>query len=80
MFKIDILSDKMNRHLQMKVMENNIVSGINSLKDEISNLKEIVIKNLQNDNENLDRKVRNWRDVQSMSLTIMLRSTVWSLQ
>ena len=80
MFKIDILSEKMNRHLQMKVMENNIVSGINSLKDEISNLKEIVIKNLQNDNENLDRKVRNWRDVQSMSLTIMLRSTVWSLQ
>ena len=34
---------KMNRDSQMKEMENNILS-INSLKDEILNLKEIVIK------------------------------------
>lgn len=38
----------------MKVIENNIVSSINSLKDEISNIREIVIKNLQSDKENLE--------------------------
>ena len=32
-------------------MENNILSNINSLKDENLNQKEIVIKNLQNENE-----------------------------
>ena len=37
-------------------MENNILSSINSLKDEILDLKEIVIKNLQNENEKLQQK------------------------
>ena len=44
----------MNQDWKMKVIENNIVSSINSLKDEISNIKEIVIKNLQSDKENLE--------------------------
>ena len=43
----------MNNQDQMKRMEDNIVSQINSLKDEIINLKEIVIRNLQNENEKL---------------------------
>ena len=43
----------MNNQDQMKSMEDNIVSQINSLKDEIINLKEIVIRNLQNENEKL---------------------------
>ena len=47
---------KMNQDSQMKDMENNILSSINSLKDEIPNLKEIVIKNLQNENEKLRQK------------------------
>ena len=37
----------------MKSMEDNIVNRINSLKDEIINLKEIVIRNLQDENEKL---------------------------
>ena len=62
----------MNQDSQMKDMENNILSIINSLKNEILNLKEIIIKNLQNENE-IDRNVRNLRDiVQSTSLTVML--------
>ena len=62
----------MNQDSQMKDMENNILSSINSLKNEILNLKEIIIKNLQNENE-IDRNVRNLRDiVQSRSLTVML--------
>ena len=44
----------MNQDWKMKVIENNIVSSINSLKDQISNIKEIVIKNLQSDKENLE--------------------------
>ena len=32
-------------------MENNVLSNINSLKDENLNQKEIVIKNFQNENE-----------------------------
>ena len=61
----------MNQDSQMKDMENNILSSINSLKNEILNLK-IIIKNLQNENE-IDRNVRNLRDiVQSRSLTVML--------
>ena len=44
---------KMNQDSQMKDMGNNILSGINSLKDEMSNLKEIAIKYLQNENEKL---------------------------
>ena len=46
----------MNQDSQMKDMENNILSGINTLKDEILNLKEIAIKNLQNENEKFRRK------------------------
>ena len=62
----------MNQDSQMKDMRNNILSSINSLKNEILNLKEIIIKNLQNENE-IDRNVRNLRDiVQSRSLTVML--------
>lgn len=48
------LVNKMNQDWKMKVIENNIVSSINSLKDQISNIKEIVIKNLQSDKENLE--------------------------
>ena len=34
-------------------LEENIVSSINSLRDEIINLKDIIIKKLQEDNEKL---------------------------
>ena len=47
---------KMNQDSQIKVMKNNIISSINSLKDEILNPKEIIIKNLQNDNEKHKQK------------------------
>ena len=47
---------KMNQDSQMKDMENNILSSINSLKDEILKVKEIFIKNLQIDNERLRHK------------------------
>ena len=40
----------------MKSMEENIVNWMNSLKDEIINLKEIVIRNLQDENEKLQHK------------------------
>ena len=67
----------MNQDSQMKDMENNILSIINSLKNEILNLTEIIIKNLQNENE-IDRNVRNLRDiVQSTSLTVMFWYIVW---
>ena len=44
---------KMNQDSQMKDIENNILSSINSLKDEVLNLRETVIKNVQNENEKL---------------------------
>ena len=47
---------KMDKDLEMKDMENNTLSSINSLKDEILNRKEIIIKNLQNENEKLRQK------------------------
>ena len=40
----------MNNQDQIKSMEDNIVNRINSLKDEIINLKDIVIRNLQDKN------------------------------
>ena len=43
----------MNNQDQMMSMEDNIVNQINSLKDEIINLKEIAIRNLQDENEKL---------------------------
>ena len=43
----------MNNQDQMNSMEENIVNQMNSLKDEIINLKEIVIRNLQDENEKL---------------------------
>ena len=43
----------MNNQDQMKNMEDNIVNWINSLKDEIINLKEIAIRNPQDKNEKL---------------------------
>ena len=46
---------KMNRDSQMKEMENNILST-NSLKDEILNLKEIVIKTSKMRMKNFDKK------------------------
>ena len=46
----------MNPDSQMKNVENNILSSINSLKDEILNLTKIVIKNLQKENEKLQQK------------------------
>ena len=36
---------KMNQDSQMKGMDNNILSSINYLKNEILNLKEVIIKN-----------------------------------
>ena len=45
----------MNNQDQMKSMEDNIVNRINSVKDEIINLNEIVIRNLQGENEKLRR-------------------------
>ena len=46
----------MNNQDQMKSMEDNIVYRMNSLKDEFINLKEIVIRNLQNENKKLRRR------------------------
>ena len=46
----------MNKDSKMKDMESNILNIINSLEDEIVNLREIVIKNLQNENEKLLQK------------------------
>ena len=43
----------MDNQDQMKSMEDNIVNWVNPLKDEIINLKEIVIRNLQDKNEKL---------------------------
>ena len=43
----------MNNQDQMMSMEDNIVNQINSLKDEIINLKELAIRNLQDENEKL---------------------------
>ena len=42
-----------NQEDQMKSMKDNIFNRINPLKDEIINLKEIVIRNLQDENEKL---------------------------
>ena len=53
---------KMNRDSQMKEMENNILST-NSLKDEILNLKEIVIKISKMRMKNFNKNVRDLRDV-----------------
>ena len=53
---------KMNQDSQVKDMENNILSSINSLKDEILNLKEI-FKISKMRMENFDRNVSNLRDV-----------------
>ena len=47
---------EINHDSQMKEMESNILISINSLKDEISNLREIVIKNLQHENEKVRQK------------------------
>ena len=53
---------KMNRDSQMNEMENNILST-NSLKDEILNLKEIVIKISKMRMKNFNKNVRDLRDV-----------------
>ena len=53
---------KMNRDSQMKEMENNILST-NYLKDEILNLKEIVIKISKMRKKNFNKNVRDLRDV-----------------
>ena len=53
---------KMNQDSQVKDMENNILSSINSLNDEILNLKEI-FKISKMRMENFDRNVTNLRDV-----------------
>ena len=50
------LAVKMNQDSQMKHMENNMLCSINFLRNDILNPKEIVIKNLQNDNEKLRQK------------------------
>ena len=65
---------KMNQDSQIKDMEDNLLSSVNSQKDEILNLKEIVIENPQNENEkNFEKNVSDLRDVvQSTCLTIML--------
>ena len=46
----------MSNQDQMKSMEDNKVNRINSLKDEIININEIVIRNLQDENEKLRRR------------------------
>ena len=45
-----------NNQDQMKSMEDNTVNRINSLKDKIINLKEIVLRKLQDENEKLRRR------------------------
>ena len=46
----------MNHDSQMKDMENNKLCCINFLKGKILNLKQMVVKNFQNDNEKLRQK------------------------
>ena len=59
----------MNNQDQMKSMKDNIVNQINSLKDEIINFKEIVIRNLQDENEKLrhrcERLEKQWAKYES---------------
>ena len=50
---------KMKQDSQMKDMENNILNSINSLKGNILNLKEIIVKNIQNDNAKFRWNVRS---------------------
>ena len=61
----------------MNDMENNLLSSINSLKDEILNLKEFVFENLQNENEKRQQK---WEQLErpcpNTSLTIMLWANI----
>ena len=46
----------MSNQDQMKSMEDNKVNRINSLKYEIININEIVVRNLQDENEKLRRR------------------------
>ena len=52
-----------NQEDQIKSMENNIVNCINSLEDEIINLKEIVIRNLQYENGKLRHRCQRLEKV-----------------
>lgn len=51
-------------------LEGNIIKNANSAKDEIINLKETVIKWLQEDNENLSHKCRKLENKLNTSLRI----------
>ena len=48
--------EPISQYSQIKDTENNLLSSINSLKDEILNLKEFVFENLQNENEKHQQK------------------------
>ena len=47
---------KMNKDSQMKNIKNNILSSINPAEDETLNIKQITVKNFQNENEKLRQK------------------------
>ena len=42
-------------------LKDEISNGNSNLKDEINNLKDAVIKHLQEENENCNKNVTNWR-------------------
>ena len=50
-------SESASNHDALVKLEGNIVNCINSLKEEIINLKDIVIKRLQDENERLRAKM-----------------------
>ena len=52
-----------NQEDQIKSMEDNIVNCINSLEDKIINLKEIVIRNVQYENEKLRHRCEHLEKV-----------------
>ena len=47
----------MKHNSQMKIMAVNILSSLNSLKNELLNIQEVVIRNLQNDKEKVKTEI-----------------------
>ena len=60
---------KKEPHLNAVELEENIASSINSLRDEITNLKDIIIKKLQEDNERLRSRSSNLENLNKETST-----------
>ena len=56
-------------HLNAVELEQNIASSINSLRHEITNLKDIIIKKLQEDNERLRSRFSNLENLNKETST-----------